>query len=396
MARQRCLELFQEAIKSKYTQKTYLYQLTRFRDWANLKTFNQLLLAPDKDLQILLEDYVMYLKSRISPNTIPIYFAPIELFYVMNDKNLNFKKMRKLFPEKVKKGNQRGYTIDEIRSMLDNCVNKRQRSLIALLASSGVRIGAVPDMKIRHMTKINDSYAIMIYEEATQEDYVFTTPEATSIIDNYLDERRQNGEYLGDDSPLFRSEYQLGNAKVDLMTNDSIAHLMTRLVLPVKRKKSSSRKRFDVARNHGFRKFFATAIKLSMNISPTMSEKLINHIGISKLDGSYFKPTMQEMYEAYRKAIPELTISNEQRDHLKIESLKKEVETIDDLKTRLEIVEKQKEIAQTDLKEKVEEHQWDIQTMKNGLIADVIKELEQREKKTNSKSKSRKNKQNID
>ena len=396
MARQRCLELFQEAIKSKYTQKTYLYQLTRFRDWANLKTFNQLLLAPDKDLQILLEDYVMYLKSRISPNTIPIYFAPIELFYVMNDKNLNFKKMRKLFPEKVKKGNQRGYTIDEIRSMLDNCVNKRQRSLIALLASSGVRIGAVPDMKIRHMTKINDSYAIMIYEEATQEDYVFTTPEATSIIDNYLDERRQNGEYLGDDSPLFRSEYQLGNAKVDLMTNDSIAHLMTRLVLPVKRKKSGSRKRYDVARNHGFRKFFATAIKLSMNISPTMSEKLINHIGISKLDGSYFKPTMQEMYEAYRKAIPELTISNEQRDHLKIESLKKEVETIDDLKTRLEIVEKQKEIAQTDLKEKVEEHQWDIQTMKNGLIADVIKELEQREKKTNSKSKSRKNKQNID
>ena len=396
MARQRCLELFQEAIKSKYTQKTYLYQLTRFRDWANLKTFNQLLLAPDKDLQILLEDYVMYLKSRISPNTIPIYFAPIELFYVMNDKNLNFKKMRKLFPEKVKKGNQRGYTIDEIRSMLDNCVNKRQRSLIALLASSGVRIGAVPDMKIRHMTKINDSYAIMIYEEATQEDYVFTTPEATSIIDNYLDERRQNGEYLGDDSPLFRSEYQLGNAKVDLMTNDSIAHLMARLVLPVKRKKSGSRKRYDVARNHGFRKFFATAIKLSMNISPTMSEKLINHIGISKLDGSYFKPTMQEMYEAYRKAIPELTISNEQRDHLKIESLKKEVETIDDLKTRLEIVEKQKEIAQTDLKEKVEEHQWDIQTMKNGLIADVIKELEQREKKTNSKSKSRKNKQNID
>ena len=324
MARQRCLELFQQAIKSKYTQKTYLYQLTRFKDWANLETFDELLQAPDKDLQMLLEDYIMNLKSRLSPNTIPIYFAPIELFYVMNDKNLNFKKMRKLFPEKVKKGNERGYTVDEIRTMIDNCINKRQKAIILLLASSGVRIGAIPEMKIRHMTKIHDSYAIKIYEEALQEDYVFTTPEATNRIDDYLDERRQHGEYIDDESPLFRSEYQLGDGKVKPMTNDSLAHLMVRLVKPVKRRKSGSRKRFDVARNHGFRKFFATAVKLTINIPTTMSEKLINHIGVVKLDGSYFKPTMEEMYEAYRKAIPELTISNEQRDHLKIQKLESE------------------------------------------------------------------------
>ena len=50
----------------------------------------------------------MYLKQTVSTNSIPIYFAPIELFCVMNDVELNFKKIRKLFPDKVKKCNAYG------------------------------------------------------------------------------------------------------------------------------------------------------------------------------------------------------------------------------------------------------------------------------------------------
>ena len=118
MTNQRCLLLFEQAIKSKITKKSYLYQLEKFRQWAKIKDFNGLLQAPQKDIQILLEDYVMYLKNIVSPNSIPIYFAPIELFYVMNDVNLNFKKIRKLFPEKIKKGNERGYTQKDIEKIL--------------------------------------------------------------------------------------------------------------------------------------------------------------------------------------------------------------------------------------------------------------------------------------
>ena len=148
------------------------------------------------------------------------------------------------------------------------------------------------------------------------------------------------------------------------------------------RRKNTKTDRFDVAKHHGFRKFFATTIKQIDKISPTMSEKLINHVGIVQLDGSYFKPTIEQMYKAYKNAIPDLTFSNEQRDHLKIEALKKEVETIENLKTRLEIVEKQKEDAKTELKEQSKNHEWNIQEMKNGLINDVIQELKKEEKKS--------------
>ncbi len=202
--------LFEQAIKSKATKKSYLYQLNKFKKWAKIKNFNGLLQAPQKDIQILLEDYVMHLKQTVSPNSIPIYFAPIELFYVMNDVDLNFKKIRKLFPDKVKKGNERGYTRNEIDLILEFTKTKRHRALVLLLSSSGCRIGAIPEMKLKHLTIIESSYAIKIYEGDKEEDYVFTTPEATNAIDSYLDERKSDKEYFDDETPLFRTTYRLG------------------------------------------------------------------------------------------------------------------------------------------------------------------------------------------
>jgi len=121
--------MFEQAIKSEATKKAYKYQLNKFKEWAKIKNFDGLTQAPQKDIQILLEDYVMYLKNNVSPNSIPIYFAPVELFYVMNDVNLNFKKIRKLFPDKVKKGNARGYTSDEIGIILDSSKTNRSHAL---------------------------------------------------------------------------------------------------------------------------------------------------------------------------------------------------------------------------------------------------------------------------
>jgi len=118
---QRSLTIFEGAIKTEATREAYLYQLKKFRQWTKIKDFDSLLQAPQKQIQELLEDYVMYLKKKVSPNSVPIYYAPIELFFVMNDVAINYKKLRKLFPKKVKKGNERGYTIEEISKIVKNC-----------------------------------------------------------------------------------------------------------------------------------------------------------------------------------------------------------------------------------------------------------------------------------
>lgn len=331
MPKQRSILLFEQAIKSEYTKKAYKYQLNNFREWAKIKNYDGLLQAPQKDIQILVEDYVMHLKSKVSPNTIPVYFAPIELFYVMNDINLNFKKIRKLFPQKVKKGNERGYTHEEIRDMLNSAKTKRHKALILLMASSGCRTGAIPDIKLKNLQKIEDSYAIKIYEGEKEEDYIFTTPEATKIIDGYLDERKKDGEFIEPDSPLFRTTYKIGIEKVKPVTLDNLAHIMARLVKPVDRKKTR-KNRFDVPRNHGFRKFFATVIKDTEGISPTMSEKLINHVGMVQMDGAYFTPSINKMYDSYKKAIGNLLIDQTKKQELKIKKLEREKSQLEKLK----------------------------------------------------------------
>jgi len=281
----------------------YKYQLEKFKNWTKIKDFDSLLQAPTNNIQELIEDYVFHLKKEISPNSIPIYFAPIELFFVMNDVNLNFKKIRKMFPAKVKKGNDEAYALEEIQKLLSHARTLRNKSLVLLLASSGCRIGAVPDIKLKHMSKIESSYCIVIYEGEKEEDFIFTTPETTKIIDEYLNQRKKDGEYVDEESPLFRSIYRLGIEKVRPCTIDGLTHATGRLVTILDRKKVGKTNRFNVAKNHGFRKFYATAIKDVEGISPTMTEKLINHIGVVQLDGSYYKPTKEKMFEAYKNVL---------------------------------------------------------------------------------------------
>jgi len=344
---QRSLIIFEESLNTEATRKAYLYQLEQFRKWTKIKDFDSLLQAPQKNIQELLEDYVMHLKRKVSPNSVPIYYAPIELFFVMNDVIINYKKLRKLFPKKVKKGNERGYTIEEIRKIIKNAKSKRSRALILLFASSGIRLGAIPDILLKHLSKIGkNSYAMKIYENEVEEDYVFTTIEATKAIDEYLDERKKDGEYTDQESPLIRTSYKLGIEKAKTCNLDTLAHIMARLVSCIDRKKRGNR--FDVPKDHGFRKFYGTVIKDTPGITPTMSEKLINHVGVVQLDSSYFKPTKEQMFEAYKKAIRELTIDDSERKEAELNKIKNE--RFDQEKTKQQIKEELKKEILDDLK----------------------------------------------
>ena len=51
MIMQRSLVLFENAIKSEATRKAYLYQLEKFKVWLKAKDYDQLLAAPEKQIQ---------------------------------------------------------------------------------------------------------------------------------------------------------------------------------------------------------------------------------------------------------------------------------------------------------------------------------------------------------
>lgn len=186
-------------MKSKVTQENYTYHLNRFISFYHLKDYDSIVSMDYKQLQIMLEDYVMYLKNKVSPNTISSYLSPMELFTDVNEISINWKKIRRLYPQKIKSSGKKAYSTKDIKKMLDTTMTTRDKLLIHVFASTWCRKGAIPDLRIKHLKKMNDDcYCIMFYENSTEEYHSFLTPESSKVLDQYLQERKSNGEILND------------------------------------------------------------------------------------------------------------------------------------------------------------------------------------------------------
>jgi len=322
-----------------------LFNLRRFLLWCNIDNAEDLIKRPYAELQVLLEDYLFYLKQRISPNSLNPKFAALELFFSINDKILNFKKIRKMFPAKVKKSGRDFWTTEQIAEMLKIANNRRTRALIHFLASTGCRIGAIPELKLRHVKDYKDDCKLVtIYEDTNEEYSCFLTPEASKELDSYIKQRRMDGEFLTENSPLFRETYRMGRVKARHVLEGALQLVMKRVVRHLDREKTGNR--YNIQTDHGFRKRFNTILKSNDKANPSLVEKLMGHQGVFSLDGSYLKPSLESLFNEFKKHILELTIDNSERDKIKIRNLegeKSELEEnrieIEKMKQRLEEVE---------------------------------------------------------
>jgi len=337
---QRCILKFENAIKSEATKHIYKYQLGKFLEWTKLKDYNALLEASDKEIQTLLEDYLFHIKTKVSPNSVPAMMSPIELFYTMSDKIIDSKKLHRMYPSRIKLSGYTAYSNKDVQDILASCNNdKRNRAIVLFLASTGCRIGALPGLKISHVSDMQDKCkAILFYENSLEEYYGFLTPEANKALEEYFELRRSDGEHLDQQSPLFRGKYSLGIEKPKPMKADTITHVLIRLVShTIKRNKTG--KRYNIQIAHGLRKRFATIIKLGNVVSYSVSERLLGHNAY--LDKQYFRGTKDELFKEFQKVIPALTVDDNER--LRLEKLvqDKKISELQEEKNKRVDIEKQ-------------------------------------------------------
>ena len=172
--------------------------------------YDKLLSKDTKSIQMDICDFVNFMKKEHSSATVTLYLAAINRFFSMNDiSTLNWKKIHSFKGEKEKQTEDRPYTHSEIQLLLKK-TTPRNRAIILLMCSAGLRVGAIPSLRIRDLEPV-DKYAIYkvnVYATSRKSRYfTFCSVECRKEIDSYLEWRKRWGERLEEDSPLFRKDF---------------------------------------------------------------------------------------------------------------------------------------------------------------------------------------------
>ncbi len=337
----RCLEIFEASCKSKRTFGDYKLNLDYFLKYAH-KDYDSLLLVPQIELEELLQDYCIFLKKRsenneISPNSVPLYFNGIFKFLKVNRKKFDKALITELYPRRAKLGGELAISTEQCKIMLNSTGEKRDKALIHFFCATGARPEAVCELQRKHIEPYQDGFSkVVLYAGDVSEMLTFLNPEASQALTEYFEWRESKGEVLNGESPVFRSNSHLASStEPKPMTMMVMQSIMFRLWRHSGIKRIKTGKRFNLASTTCFRKRFDTILEFNHEISMGAVQYLMNHDGY--MSGKHYRrPTVEQVFQAYKKASSQLMISDELRLKLELEKNESEESSKD---KRIELLE---------------------------------------------------------
>jgi integrase len=202
---------FIDACRSSKTRYLYKKSLDYFMSYLRipLGVYNKLLEMDSKITQANIIDYIAFLRKSKSSASVMMYLAAIRKFYMMNDISLNWDRIHSYQGEHEKVAEDRPYTHSEVQRMISH-TSIRNRAIILTLWSSGMRVGAIPPLRIKDLEPIEkyNIYKITVYAKSKRSSYrTYCSPECKFAIDQYLSWRSRWGDKLHEDEPLFRQDF---------------------------------------------------------------------------------------------------------------------------------------------------------------------------------------------
>jgi integrase len=308
-------------------------------------------------------------KDYLNPSSFNNFFKPIKKLLDMNGIGVAWKRIYATYPEQNNLTDSRGYTRKEIQTMLQFC-NTIERAIILTASSSGVRVGGLGGLKwedVMPVYRVDDKLTleitesevsrseimcaiIMVYKHTKDEYPAFITPEAYHAILNY---KTSWINEIGKEPKLQEPLFKKAGPFVRPLREDGIRKRVERII-----EKSGLRNKIFKSRRHnvpamnGFRRFFNKANKETLSRDSPLAalikkEYQMGHIGLVQLDRNYFKSHVMELIEEYLNSVPNLTISDEEREKVENKKLRKKtseleekISRIDELERRLRMLEK--------------------------------------------------------
>ncbi len=349
---------------SPVTKKDYVNSFRRFVHYCNLPetkatikvdvgdpaNTDLLLFEGDTNkVQNTIKHYIDYQYDRgLSPVTMKSHYNAIKHFYESNEISLNWSLIKKDYvglTSNIKSNIDMPYTYEDIHKLLDKA-DEKMRVCLYLLCSTGMRRGAIHELKVGDLKWIDQYqiFEITVYKDFKEEYKTFCSLECASAINSYLDFRRRYGEQITDDSYLIRKQFNRrdggkGTMKISdandppekhKVTDADIETVLYRLIYDAGIRSLEDRKKRlgDRHRNmaaHSMRKFFENKC-LEAGVDPFYVSVLMGHKTGIGVERHYYRPdsingeySLLELY--VKKAMPYLTISDEERMKLKYRDL---------------------------------------------------------------------------
>jgi integrase len=317
--------------------------------------------AEDVVLSFLQAQVERFEKHELASASIPALLSAIKHFcqthkrdYLLSD--IDWQRLSRMLPTPKIQANDRAYTVEELRALF-RFPDRRIRPLVCLLCSSGMRVGAVPHLKWKHIEpKRNEKGELLgakvtAYNEDGDQYFCFITPESYNELEEWMRYRAKSGENITGNSPVMRDLWRTidkkkeqkqevevsnnGNGAGDgggdsgdgnkkgrhrkggrfgivsvpkPMTEDNIEKRLNRALKAqgLRGDLPEGDRRHEVKQTYGMRKFFRTQATGAGMIHDNV-ECLIGH------DDPYFRPVEDKIFADYLKAVDALTIEDNQK-----------------------------------------------------------------------------------
>ena len=291
------------------------------------------------------------LEGKISSQTVPNHIKPIKALLDSNGVLMPWKQIHKILPRRETVSRDRAYTKEELANMMKVASSLADRVIITMASSAGFREGAwdyfIWDDYVEFTNKDGSCKggALRIYRGDPEEYWTHLTPEACKNLSLYKERFRADiGRYPKPDEPLLRVA---NNPRVIKLNSKGIKKRVQKIVtrIGLRPHLQPGVRRHEVQLMHGFRKYFHTMMRRAKVNYLDMEDMMGHKVGLEKHYERYLEEDFERFAE-YQKAIPFLTISEEERLRYENEQKQKELEELEknspklqELKRRLDKVE---------------------------------------------------------
>ncbi len=270
---------------------------------------------------------------------------PLVSLFDANEIDFSWKVINKGIP-KSELTKDRAYTREELQTLMLASCDIVDKIIIMLFSSAGFRLGAWDYLTWNDIIFFTNSdgssngLGIRVYAGDAEEYWTHGTPEAAKILMLYREEwKKRFGQSPQSSDPLIVPARIYSYKTLRRLSSSGVAGRVRNLL------KRSGLKDINVQADNGFRKYFNTMCRRAKVFEEDREDMMGHYEGLQKHYERYVEEDF-ERFPEYEKAIPILTISDEERakEELKIQ-----------IKENKILVEKQTEIDEMKIKLQVHE-----------------------------------------